>query len=217
MSADSTNYSGIYRIRNLLNGKFYIGSTVSFRQRKKTHWSQLRSGKSVCTVLQHAWQSYGEKAFIFEPLLICDRENLRAYEQAVLDRFQPFGGNGYNVLVSAEYGAANRGVPKSAEHRAKISAANKGKPKSEASKVLMRKPKSAEHRAKLSEIARGRTSPQKGKPLSGYQKSRLLAANLGSKHSDGHNARISAGLKAAYVSGLRPRLKPGQKVTVTTA
>ena len=36
--------SGIYSIKNLINGKLYIGSAVDLRNRFSSHISKLRSG-----------------------------------------------------------------------------------------------------------------------------------------------------------------------------
>ena len=37
--------SGIYKIRNLINDKFYIGSAVNFIKREKEHFNDLRNNK----------------------------------------------------------------------------------------------------------------------------------------------------------------------------
>ncbi len=58
--------SVIYRIRNVVNAKFYIGSTTNKKVRFNTHRRQLRSGKSHNPHLQNAWNKYGEDAFKFE-------------------------------------------------------------------------------------------------------------------------------------------------------
>jgi group I intron endonuclease len=57
---------GIYKIRNLLNDHFYIGSAVNLKRRKSRHFSELRNKKHNNKRLQAAWDKYGEEAFIFE-------------------------------------------------------------------------------------------------------------------------------------------------------
>jgi len=57
--------SGIYKIINVVNNKFYVGSAVDLRRRKTRHFSELRLGKHNNAHLQAAWDKYGEKAFTF--------------------------------------------------------------------------------------------------------------------------------------------------------
>jgi len=56
----------IYRIRNVVNQKFYVGSTGNKRERFRTHRNKLRSSKHHCAHLQAAWNKYGEDCFVFE-------------------------------------------------------------------------------------------------------------------------------------------------------
>lgn len=56
---------GIYKIINIVNNKFYVGSAVDLKRRKARHFSELRNGKHNNGKLQAAWIKYGEQAFIF--------------------------------------------------------------------------------------------------------------------------------------------------------
>lgn len=56
---------GIYKIINVVNNKFYVGSAVNFSRRKTRHFSELRTGKHNNRHLQSAWHKYGEAAFVF--------------------------------------------------------------------------------------------------------------------------------------------------------
>ena len=56
---------GIYKIINIVNNKFYVGSAVDLKRRKTRHFSELRTGKHNNRHLQAAWVKYGEQAFIF--------------------------------------------------------------------------------------------------------------------------------------------------------
>lgn len=56
----------IYKIRNVVNGKFYVGSTINQKQRFDDHRRLLRKGKHHCKHLQAAWNKYGEDCFKFE-------------------------------------------------------------------------------------------------------------------------------------------------------
>lgn len=56
----------IYKIRNLINEKFYVGSTVHVKVRFREHRKQLRGNRHHSKHLQAAWNKYGEEKFIFE-------------------------------------------------------------------------------------------------------------------------------------------------------
>jgi group I intron endonuclease len=56
---------GIYKIINVVNNKFYVGSAVDFKRRKARHFSELRNKKHNNQKLQNAWNKYGEQAFVF--------------------------------------------------------------------------------------------------------------------------------------------------------
>jgi len=58
--------SAIYRILNVANDHFYIGSSVNVRRRRWEHWDSLRKGVHHCEALQTAWDEFGEDAFEFE-------------------------------------------------------------------------------------------------------------------------------------------------------
>ena len=56
----------IYKIRNLINQKFYVGSAVDTRTRFRQHRRLLKKGIHHCKHLQAAWNKYGEDVFKFE-------------------------------------------------------------------------------------------------------------------------------------------------------
>ena len=56
---------GIYKIINIVNNKFYVGSAVDLKRRKTRHFSELRNSKHNNRHLQAAWNKYGEQAFVF--------------------------------------------------------------------------------------------------------------------------------------------------------
>lgn len=56
---------GIYKIINVKNNKFYVGSAVNFTKRKRRHWWALRSKRHANKYLQAAWDKYGEDSFVF--------------------------------------------------------------------------------------------------------------------------------------------------------
>lgn len=56
----------IYRITNMANGNFYIGSAESFARREWQHKYDLKRGQHKNPHLQAAWNKYGEEMFVFE-------------------------------------------------------------------------------------------------------------------------------------------------------
>jgi group I intron endonuclease len=56
---------GIYKIINVVNNKFYVGSTVNISRRRARHFSELRNNRHNNKYLQSAWNKYGEQAFVF--------------------------------------------------------------------------------------------------------------------------------------------------------
>lgn len=89
---------GIYKIRNKINGKIYIGSSKNLQKRRNGHLCDLRRGRSECTGLQRAWNKYGEENFTFEVLIHCPEEYRLEIEQWYIDNLQPYKCTiGYNV------------------------------------------------------------------------------------------------------------------------
>lgn len=56
---------GIYKIKNRITHKVYIGESVDIKSRWNTHKSELRRGVHHSERLQKDWKKYGEKAFRF--------------------------------------------------------------------------------------------------------------------------------------------------------
>jgi group I intron endonuclease len=79
--------SVIYRIRNVVNEKFYVGSTNNVRERFRTHRKKLRSNKHHCAHLQSAWNKYGEDCFKFEILEVVIDQDLQAVEDEWLAEY----------------------------------------------------------------------------------------------------------------------------------
>jgi group I intron endonuclease len=76
----------IYKIRNVVNQNFYVGSTVDSRKRFWEHRKDLRLGVHCCVRLQRAWNKYGEDCFKFEIVeQVATRQNLFSSEQKWLD------------------------------------------------------------------------------------------------------------------------------------
>jgi group I intron endonuclease len=71
----------IYKIINLVNNKFYVGSTTHKKVRFRTHRKMLRGNYHHCKHLQAAWNKYGEDNFVFVVVeVIADVEDLESAE-----------------------------------------------------------------------------------------------------------------------------------------
>lgn len=90
--------AGIYSICNLLNNKRYIGSTNNFYNRFHEHKCLLRNNKHHSLHLQNAFNKYGEGAFVFQILEVCEpvRDTLLYIEQKYLDLKPEYNINKYS-------------------------------------------------------------------------------------------------------------------------
>lgn len=95
--------SGVYKIRNTVNGRFYIGSAVNIRKRWNHHLTFLRKGKHHSRHLQCSFNKYGSEAFTVEVLEVttASRNALIEREQHYLDTLRPYRNSGYNVCRKA--------------------------------------------------------------------------------------------------------------------
>lgn len=93
--------SGIYKITNLINGKFYIGSTNNIARRKREHLSRgVPKGNSI---IKAAILKYGRNNFDISILEECPVEILITREQYYMDLLKPE----YNIRKEAN---SNRGM-----------------------------------------------------------------------------------------------------------
>lgn len=77
--------SGIYVIRNTVNGKRYVGQSTDVAARFCGHRYDLRRNESRCTALQVEWNEYGESAFTFDVLFFCSASQLTEQETVLLN------------------------------------------------------------------------------------------------------------------------------------
>lgn len=87
--------SGIYKITNIVNNKFYIGSSKNLYKREKQHFTLLKNNKNHCKLLQRAYNKYGKESFKFEILALCPLEYLFKLEQWFVNNFKPH----YNISI----------------------------------------------------------------------------------------------------------------------
>lgn len=121
MSERSNIITGVYQIRNIINGKKYIGSTsYSISKRWTLHRQMLKSDKHHSIILQRAWNKYGEQNFKFEILEECIPEKCLIREQFYIDNYRPE----YNIDPTA---GSPRGRKYSDEYKSKLRIRNLGK------------------------------------------------------------------------------------------
>lgn len=167
--------AGIYRITNIANGKFYIGSSVSIKTRRRGHLHHLRRGTHTNPRLQAAFNKYGEGAFRWDVILtVDDVGRLLDSEQHAIDTMRPE----YNVATNVERPSLGRVV---SEHtRRLLSAANKGRVATGA------------QRLKMSLAQMGRTQPPSSRKKIGEARKGVGNGMYGRRHSPTAIAKIAA-------------------------
>lgn len=180
----------IYKIVNLTNGKFYVGSTVDTTSRFRKHRRLLNTNKHHCPHLQAAWNRYGSHSFVFWVVEEVALDKLNTTEQLWLDAHHGKG-QCYNHAKYVDNGT--RGVKHTAKHIEAIKHGLKsyytsndhhaiGKKHSEASIALMRAnragiPVTEAHKLKLREANLGKTaSAETRAKLSAVHKGRVKTA-----------------------------------------
>ena len=98
------NRSGIYCIKNILNNKKYIGSTLHFMVRLRSHFYQLRKNIHCNIHLQNAYNKYGLKFFRFMILEECEpiQDTLLFIEQKYLDTSPDYNISKISKCVSSD-------------------------------------------------------------------------------------------------------------------
>lgn len=208
--------SGIYKIENSVTGKVYIGSAVNLLARKRCHFSSLKHGNHKNSKLQRSYDKHGKKAFGFDVLLYCDKDNLLMYEQIAIDAMDPVS-NGYNIKPIAGSTVGHKHTdetrkklkeawigrvlpPLSDEARANIAKAKLGKKRKPFSEETRRNmsnakagipqgPHSEETKKKIAEALKGREPVRH--PPDVLEKIRLK--HVGAKRSDQARANMRAG------------------------
>lgn len=90
--------SGIYIIRNSVNGKVYIGSSKDIYTRWSQHKHDLKRNIHHNAILQRAWNKYGEDSFVFEIQELVEPAYLLDREQYWYDYHRSSSGeHGYNL------------------------------------------------------------------------------------------------------------------------
>jgi group I intron endonuclease len=183
------NCIGIYGIRNMVNGKWYIGQSVNIEKRKQVHFTQLKYGAHHNQHLQMAYQKYGEDSFEFRILENISVDMLDVREQAWIAYYKADDSQyGYNL----DSGGSLR-KRHSAETRLKMSASQKGRVFSQ------------ETKRRMSEAG-------KTKVFFAEQCRKLSVSHQGKRHSEDAKRKIG---KASKDRGVSSETRRMQKIAVT--
>ncbi len=91
----------IYKIKNTINNKVYIGQTIrNPLLRKEEHFNNLLKGTHHNSHLQHSFNKYGD-VFEFEIIETCPDDELNEREIALIEQFNTYH-KGYNETKGGE-------------------------------------------------------------------------------------------------------------------
>jgi hypothetical protein len=97
--------SGVFQVRNVVNGKIFIGSAQNIPGILNSNRFQLNCGNHPSPSLQAEWKEFGAESFVFESLdelkvsednLASIRSELSLLERLWLEKLEPYGVRGYN-------------------------------------------------------------------------------------------------------------------------
>ena len=80
--------SGIYKIENIINHKIYIGSSINLKSREYKHFWMLNKNIHDNNYLQHSFNKFGEKLFIFSILEKCEQKSLIEKENYYINEYK---------------------------------------------------------------------------------------------------------------------------------
>ena len=98
--------AGIFQVKNTVNGKVLLGSSLNLDGPLNYHKFSLTIGGHRNSALQEDWNTYGPDAFVFEILDVVKvkddpafnvADELTVLEQLWIEELQPFGERGYNT------------------------------------------------------------------------------------------------------------------------
>ena len=188
--------SGIYQIRNKVNGKLYIGSTSNFVRREKEHFNHgrcLKKCNHVNPYLQNAFNKYGEDSFVYEIIFFCSLENRLYYEQKYLDYYGV--DNLYNINGEACRPPSHKGIKKSEETKRKMSNAQKRRNLSEDDRFRLKKYLLNMSEEKRNLMYKRMSEAKKGTKFTEETKRKMSESRKGKKHTEESKMKMSKAQK----------------------
>ena len=180
----------IYRIRNTVNGKLYVGSTIKRKpsDRWGSHLASLRGGYHHSLPLQRAYQKHGESAFVFEIIEeVAIASDVIAREQHWLNVVRPFGRRGYNICPVA---GNKTGVPRSQASRKRMADKMRGRTHSAETRQRISASVTGFRHTDAAKEKIGNAS--RGKRFSDERRAKIAAALSGKPKSPSHREAIAA-------------------------
>lgn len=107
----NNHFSGIYKITNRVNNKFYIGQSIDVLQRINQHFMSRNSKRN--NIIDRAISKYGIENFTCEILEKCDREVLGEREKYWANEYykcQSYSPYGYNLSQCGDQKGAHGSV-----------------------------------------------------------------------------------------------------------
>ena len=139
---DFQTNKGIYKITCLVNGKFYIGSSINLKRRHYWHFHALHLNHHHNKHLQKSYNRHGKEQFIFEIIEFFPnnyiQQEVLIKEQKYLDELAPWKRKvGYNMCKNVGSPAGQIKYVCSKETRELMSKSRKGKKKPESFKQTL--------------------------------------------------------------------------------
>lgn len=99
---------GVFQIKNNINGKIFIGSSLDLKAIWHAQKLQLDMGMHPNSDLQKEWKEFGAENFCYEILEEINqtedkpvdyKKEIKALEYLIIEELQPFVDKGYNKKV----------------------------------------------------------------------------------------------------------------------
>jgi group I intron endonuclease len=99
---------GVFQIKNNINGKIFIGSSLDLKAIWYAQKLQLDMGMHQNSDLQKDWKQYGSENFLYEIIEEIEQRDdskvdfnkeVKVLEEMMIEELQPFENNGYNKRI----------------------------------------------------------------------------------------------------------------------
>ena len=96
---------GVFSIKNKINGKIFIGSSLDLNAIWHRQKLQLEIGQHQNSELQKDWKEFGAENFVYEIIdeikqledkPVDYNKEIKALEEMIIEELQPFDDKGYN-------------------------------------------------------------------------------------------------------------------------
>ena len=185
--------SGIYKIVNKVNGKYYVGSAINLKKRKRCHFQELEKQIHHNNHLQHAWNKYGQNAFEFIVVeYVENSDNLLITEQKYLDIIKEDCNRGidshYNIAYNST--APNLGKTLTLKQREHLRSLCKNRRFSE--ETIQRMKKSAKGRKLSIDTKKKLSTIGSTRKHTNDSKLKISLSKIGNKHCIGRRLEKSS-------------------------